>query len=269
MHQLTRIVSFFIQKVRIILIVLISVIVPSFEVLALPVDLKGRAFDILIKVWSGLICWVAGIRFHVEGYEHIPPRNESMIILCNHQSAMDIPVIASQVPLRVRFVLKQSLYRVPFLGWSLLRHCIGIDRSSGMKAFQKISERALVLKSQQASFLIYPEGTRSPDGTMLPFKKGAFLIATLSQLPVLPVVLDGTHYINPKKSLIMRTGLVHIKYLEPIYPNQPQFASTEKLKNYVERKMNEALIGLRQVYGNPNQSAMDAEKINDGSPDAQ
>ena len=131
-------------------------------------------------------------------------KGKHYIVIANHQSMLDILVVAAALPLHFKFLAKKELFSIPFLGWAM--SCAGyipVDRAShesGRRAMKRI--QALLAKG--LSVLLFPEGTRSPDGKIHGFKAGAFKLARESGVEILPVVIDGTGSALPKRSLVLR-----------------------------------------------------------------
>lgn len=164
--------------------------------------------DFLAPIWSRTILWVCGVRVDVFGLEHVDP-TRSYIIISNHLSNFDIWCTLAALPLRLRFVAKQELLRVPFFGTALrMSDHIVIDRSRPEDAVAKINERVAVQTAAGKPFclLFYAEGTRSPDGQVHAFKKGGVTLALRTGLPILPLAISGTWKLWPKNALLIRPG---------------------------------------------------------------
>src|SRR5690606_2843749 len=124
------------------------------------------------------------------------------IFLMNHQSMVDIPAAFASIPANLRFVAKHSLKHIPFLGWYMsMTGMIFVNRNDRRKAFQSLQQAADRIR-EGASILAFPEGTRSRDGVLLPFKRGPFLLALESGVPVIPVVIDGSGRNFPAGTLL-------------------------------------------------------------------
>lgn len=172
--------------------------------------------------WAQSLTWASWVRVRVEGREHLRP-GQSYVILSNHQGAFDILALYGFLGRQFRWVMKQELRKVPFLGWgcAAIGH-IFVDRGNSSRAIASLE----AAKSQLAggvSVLFFPEGTRSADGRLLPFKKGGFVMARQLGFPILPVTLSGSRRILPKGCLFPRPGWVTIRFhpaLDPIdFPN--------------------------------------------------
>ncbi len=176
--------------------------------------------------WARSLTWGTWVRVRVAGREVARP-GQSYIIMSNHQGAYDILALYGFLGRQFRWVMKQELRRVPFLGWgcAAIGH-IFVDRGNSARAIASLE----AAKSQLAggvSVLFFPEGTRSDDGRLLPFKKGGFTMARQLNLPILPVSIAGSNRILPKACLFPRPGTVRVRFHAPIAPND--FADTEEL----------------------------------------
>ncbi len=178
-------------------------------------DPSGFTSHKVSALWARLLCLWNGIQVEVEGLEHARA-NRAQVFLANHQSFFDIFALAGFLPVQLRWVAKASLFRIPFVGWSM--HASGYipvqrdDRKNAYKAFMASVDK---LKSG-ASIVIFPEGTRSKDGRIGEFKKGGTLLAMRAGVPIVPVTLIGTGPIIPKGSTSVRPGKVRIILSPPI-----------------------------------------------------
>lgn len=169
----------------------------------------------MMRWWNGIICWLMGLKFSIYGTENIDPK-QSYVICPNHQGNADILGLVVSLPVRFRWVVKRELIRIPIFGWALAgTGAIAIDRSNRETAIASLNAAKDKL-SNGWSLLIYPEGTRTPDGNLLPFKKGPFMIAVQTGLPILPVTSNGAFKILPKKTIVFRPGRGTITIGKPI-----------------------------------------------------
>jgi 1-acyl-sn-glycerol-3-phosphate acyltransferase len=134
----------------------------------------------------------------------------------NHQGNFDIFALFQAVPIRFLWLAKEELFRVPVFGWSMRRAgYIPLNRGHGTKALKSL-EFASAAICQGTNLIIFPEGTRSNDGSLLPFKKGGFLLAINARVPVVPFTINGSHQINPRNQLKLCPGEISIDFGEPI-----------------------------------------------------
>jgi 1-acyl-sn-glycerol-3-phosphate acyltransferase len=160
------------------------------------------------------IARVVGMRIKVEGREKIPPG--VCLFLANHTSFVDPVPILWAIPRRVAVLLKKSLFSIPLIGSAFrLARFVPVDRGNWQSG-NASAALAVEHMKQGISFLAYPEGTRSYDGRLLPFKKGVFAIAIEAQVLIVPLVLIGAHKIAPKGSLSIKPGEVTVRFGDPI-----------------------------------------------------
>jgi 1-acyl-sn-glycerol-3-phosphate acyltransferase len=177
----------------------------------------GRTMMRLGRVWVQWILSTFRVRVDVSGLENVPT-HAPVILMSNHQSLVDIAAIVLTLPRtqRWRFVAKKELTRVPIFGQALVasRHII-IDRGDREKAVVSLRHAAERIRSG-TTVIVFPEGTRSPDGHLRHFKSGPFHLAVEAQVPIVPVTVSGSQRITPKGQLIVHPGTVKIHYGKPI-----------------------------------------------------
>jgi 1-acyl-sn-glycerol-3-phosphate acyltransferase len=180
--------------------VLITLIFSALAVIFSVLVSPRFASRVVASTWGRILAWLTPVLVAVEGVENAH-QERSYIVVCNHQSAVDILVVYGWLKLDLKWVIKQELRKVPAIGVGCEKvgH-IFVERENPNHARQAIEE-ALDRLGKGIGILFFVEGTRSPDGKLLPFKKGAFRTAIEQQLPVLPVTLIGTRDILPPKSL--------------------------------------------------------------------
>jgi 1-acyl-sn-glycerol-3-phosphate acyltransferase len=164
--------------------------------------LDERAPDPLVHAWADSILRVSGVRTQCTGIEHLPQSN---FVLCvNHQSNFDAMVLFRHIRRHMRFVAKRELRRVPVFGYALERAGnLFVDRSGGESDKQRLREAAKAVQ-ERVSVVFFAEGTRSDDGVLKPFKKGAAVMAIEAQVPLVPAAIAGTHAILPKGTVAIR-----------------------------------------------------------------
>jgi len=175
---------------------------------------RGRFAHGCARTWSWLILATTGVSVDVRGLDRLNPAR-TYIFVSNHQSIYDIPVIFANLPYQLRIIAKESLGSFPFLGWHLRRsgHLL-VDRKRPDRAGILGRWRALV--KEGLSLIIFPEGTRSADGRLGPFKAGSFLLAIEAKLPIVPVSVDGTRFVMHKGELTTRPGAVRLTLHPPV-----------------------------------------------------
>jgi len=197
------------------LIILTTAVFGSISLIVSLIDRSGAAAHRVARVWSRLLLLISGVRVRVEGAENIP-RHGGCVIASNHLSFMDTPVVLAHIPLQFRFLAKQSLYKVPFIGGHLRRagH-IPVPREDARGSLKAMSEAARIIRERGVSILIFPEGGRS-QGQLQEFKEGAAYIAIKAQVPLVPVAIVGTREILPMGSILVRPGRVTLRISEPL-----------------------------------------------------
>lgn len=190
-------------------------------VLFLPIvaaALLGKRGDAAFRgtqVFAWAILKLTGIRLNVTGREHIVP-GQRYVILSNHASYFDPPALVLALGLQYRWVIKKELRKVPLFGLALeTSRNLFIDRSKGSDALSSI-KRGVAQLPDGTGILLFPEGTRSRDGQLLPFKKGGFVIARDGGLPILPVTIRGSHDRLPKGTAAFSPGLIDVMIHPPV-----------------------------------------------------
>jgi 1-acyl-sn-glycerol-3-phosphate acyltransferase len=169
------------------------------------------------RVWSGLILWVAGIRIRYEGAEHASA-HVPCVFMANHQSHADIWAVLRVVPAPTMFAAKKSLFGVPGLGWSMAASGFAlIDRTNRASAIRSLSEAADKVRGGRP-LVLFPEGTRSRDGRLGPFKKGPFHLALEAGVPVVPVAISGSGKTLPPGTVRICPGVVTVRFAPPVDP---------------------------------------------------
>ena len=186
--------------------------------------------------WAKLILFASRIKVTINGLSNVDP-SKSYIYMCNHQSNFDIPVLLGCLPVQFRWLAKAELFKIPIFGRGMRSAgYISIDRFNRESAFESISEAAERIKGG-VSVMIFPEGTRSIDGKIRPFKKGGFVLAVDAGVPIIPVVLHGTRAIMPKGRLRINPGHVVMDILSPVdatgYTRDTKDELIEQVRNII------------------------------------
>jgi len=171
----------------------------------------------LYRAGVGSVLWItraAGLRTRVEGLENIPAR--PCLFAANHTSNADPPAIVGAIPRPIAVLAKKSLFAIPIVGAAFrMSHYVPVDRGHAESAVASIALAAEKMK-KGVSFLIYPEGTRSRDGRLLPFRRGAFALAIQAGAPVVPVACSGAHRVLAKNSYRIRPGEIVVRFCPAI-----------------------------------------------------
>jgi 1-acyl-sn-glycerol-3-phosphate acyltransferase len=171
------------------------------------------------------------------------PRGAS-IVMANHSSNLDPPVLIPLLPGRVVIYLKASLMRLPILGYAMrLAGFIPVVRGGSAEAAKATSAVAQRELDQGSCLVLFPEGTRSRDGSLLPFKKGPFFLAMASGAPVVPVSIAGATRMLPKGSIRLRSGTVSVTFHPPLYP--ADYSEKEELMEAVRSAIESGLTPVK------------------------
>lgn len=208
------------ERLRSILIWIIALPVFLFlclVVLAASFLVRGRGLERLIKVCCRIVLFCCGIRFRVWGSEHIVPGRQYLIMM-NHVNFFDPLLFYAAYPGWARGIEEEGHFRWPVYGAVLKRlGVVPVDRKNSLKARESLIAAARFIRSRPAfSFLVMPEGTRSPDGRLGPFKRGGFILAVEAGLEILPFVQVGAERINRKGSRLIRPGRVDVIIEQPV-----------------------------------------------------
>ncbi|MBM3162891.1 MAG: 1-acyl-sn-glycerol-3-phosphate acyltransferase [Chlorobi bacterium] len=207
--------------------ILIALVISIFEH-------TGDTFSRMAAWWGRFSARLFGISIVVEGSDNY--RSEcNYLVISNHAGMADIPLLLGAMKLNLRFVAKEELAKIPVFGWALKRSgYVMIKRGQNREALKSLLAAADVLRSGR-SVHIFPEGTRSETGKLLPFKRGAFLVAQKGGVPLLPVTIIGSNLITPKKSLQINKGNVRIVVGTPLEPSG--FENVEALMEAAHREI--------------------------------
>jgi 1-acyl-sn-glycerol-3-phosphate acyltransferase len=176
---------------------------------------KKKPFPIIGRLWCQFVLSLAGVKVEVNGLENIP-KNEPVIFASNHQGAADIPAAVVSLP-GFRFVFKKELLKVPFFGWFLKQAgYFPVDRATSLTYYKSLKDIGKTIKVGE-SILIYPEGTRSPNGKLGQFKHASLLPALNSGAPVVPVAVSGSINALRRGSLLIHPARVKLSIGKPIY----------------------------------------------------
>jgi 1-acyl-sn-glycerol-3-phosphate acyltransferase len=199
------------------LFVLYSMFLAAIVVVVGLFDPAADIHDRIVNHWARVFLTIPPVSIRVEGTENIDP-SRRYVVASNHLSQFDIPLLFHVLPLHGRFLSKKEVFRIPVVGRAMRTiGIIEIDREAGGGSSRRaITAGVKVAAERGYSLLIFPEGTRSRDGNLLPFKKGAARIAIDTQLPLLPVVLEGSDRIMRADSKWIHPGHVSVRILEPI-----------------------------------------------------
>jgi len=175
-----------------------------------------RCCDWAARSWARTILWAAGARVILEGTENLRT-DAPQIVVSNHQSWFDVFALGAALPVRYRFVAKQELGDIPVFGraWKSCGH-VSVDRGNREAAIEALDQAWREIHQDKLTMILFPEGTRSPDGRLKNFKKGAFVLAVQGQVPIVPVAVVGSRAVMGKGDLRVRSGEIRIRIGMPI-----------------------------------------------------
>lgn len=169
-------------------------------------DRSGRYYAAHARLWARFGLALNNTPVELRGAEHLP--EGPFILMSNHQSNFDILTLIATVPRRIYWIAKKELFDIPIFGSSMRRGgYIPLDRSHGRKALKSMDNAAAIIR-QGSSVVMFPEGTRSRDGKLLPFKRGGFMLAVRAGVPVIPATINGSGQVNPGGLIRLFSGRI-------------------------------------------------------------
>lgn len=199
---------------------------------------RGKAMLWLARRWSLWLLRSSGVRLEPR-YEALLDRSRSYVFIANHQSYYDIPALLPTIPVEIRFAAKRSLFHIPVFGWALWAGgFIPIDRENRSRAQKAFATAAARLK-RGVSVLFFPEGSRSFDGRLTTFERGAFLLALRLGLPIVPVGVSGANLVQPRGRLAISPGTITVSYGAPIEAASYGVRRKAELIDEVQRRVAE------------------------------
>jgi 1-acyl-sn-glycerol-3-phosphate acyltransferase len=198
------------------LIVLFTILFATVSVAVSFFDPTGFRQMRVARAWGRALCWICGIQVETEGLENLSPQGH-YIVSPNHLSYMDTPVVLSALPVDFRFMAKEELFKIPFLGTHLKQagH-IAVPLEDPRGSIKALTHAARIINEKNISVLIFPEGGRSETGQLQEFKDGAAFTAIKAGIPIVPVALCGTREILPMHSMHVHGGVVRVRFGRPI-----------------------------------------------------
>jgi 1-acyl-sn-glycerol-3-phosphate acyltransferase len=217
-----------------------------FVLVQLPVTLVTGTADFSVwlarHMWAPSALWLSGVTLDVRAPHGFPAG--PAIYASNHESALDIWIVFRTVPrYSLRFLAKEELFRIPIFGWYLrMARFVEVDRRHHARAVAALQEAGRIIRGG-TSLAVFPEGTRSRDGRVQPFKKGPFVVAMEAGVPVVPIAIAGAAALNPKGRLSVRPGQVRVAVGAALTP--ADFADKTALLHEVRHR----IIALHQELG--------------------
>ena len=199
---------------------------------------RGNWVFAVARVWGRGLLASSGLRLRVLGRGDLD-RRRSYVFMANHRGLFDIPALLVSLPVQTRFLAKKSLFRIPIFGWAIaLGGFVNIDRENLTTARDSFST-AIGRLRQGVSLLVFPEGTRSAGAELLPFKRGGFLLALKSGLPIVPVGITGSGVARRRGSLKIRPRRIRVHYGRPIEVEEFSVRERKQLMQIVRERIEE------------------------------
>jgi 1-acyl-sn-glycerol-3-phosphate acyltransferase len=210
---------------------------------------RSGFYDWAGRTWSRWNLAAGGAAVTVEGLENIDPASPQ-ILVGNHQSWFDVFAVAANLPKTFHFVAKKELEGVFLFGraWKAAGH-ISIDRSRQASAIASLDRAGEQMRAENSAVVVFPEGTRSPTDDLLPFKKGAFMLALHTGVPIVPFAVAGSRRVFPKGSWRVRAGPIIVRFGQPIPTHGLSTEAREDLLNRVREEVRRMRDEARRTLG--------------------
>ncbi len=216
-------------------------------VLGIP-NRPGGVYDECTRRWSAKLLRASGAAVRTEGLDAIP-RGVPLVYASNHQSWFDIFALGATIPGQLRFVAKKELSKIPVLGKAMASagH-IFVDRQNRQAAFGAYDEASAAIR-HGLSAVVFPEGTRSRTGDLLPFKKGPFVLAIAAQVPIVPTYCAGTFTLLPKGTIRLTPHPIAVLFGTPISTEGMQYEDRERLMAETRHAIEQLRVDAANVLG--------------------
>jgi 1-acyl-sn-glycerol-3-phosphate acyltransferase len=219
-------------------IVTATLVLGMLTFVAYPFDRRGRVGHQCARLWGKIALLANRVKVRVEGMERLNGKGP-YIFMSNHQGYYDIFTLVSHLPYQFKWLAKKELFSVPFLGWTMAAvGYISIDRGGTRETVEAMNEAARKIRDGM-SVVIFPEGSRSPDGSIQPFKKGGFTLAIKSKVPIVPIAISGSGDIMPKNKWTVTAGGIRMFVGPPIEIQQYSLKDRESLMRSVRETISE------------------------------
>jgi 1-acyl-sn-glycerol-3-phosphate acyltransferase len=219
-------------------IVVATLVLGALTFVAYLFDRKGRVGHYCAKFWGKIALVANRVKVRIEGMEHLNGKGP-YIFMSNHQGAYDIFTLLAHLPYQFKWLAKKELFSIPFFGWTMAAvGYISIDRGGTRDTVEAMNEAAQKIRDGM-SVVIFPEGSRSPDGSIQPFKKGGFTLAIKSKVPIVPIAISGSRDIMPKDRLTVAPGEIRMFVGHPIEIQHTSLRERESLMKKVRDTISE------------------------------
>jgi len=224
-----------------------------FAFITYPFDRRGKVGHYYARLWGKTALLANRVKVKIEGIEHLMNGKGPYIFMSNHQGSYDIFALLGHLPYQFKWLAKKELFSIPFFGWTMAAvGYISIDRGGTRDTVGAMNEAAQKIRDGM-SVVIFPEGSRSPDGSIQPFKKGGFTLAIKSRVPIVPIAISGSRDIMPKDRLTAASGEIRVFVDRPIEIQELSLRDRESLMKRVRETIskNFKLISQKQGEGKP------------------
>jgi len=236
-------------SLKLLFIALVTIILGSLIIILGLFDFQGKSSYRVSRLWSRIVLSTLGVKVVVKGFERLE-QDRPYLFIANHRSYLDVPVLAEGLSaFQLRWIAKRSLAFIPFFGWALWssKHIL-VNRASRSETMSILRQARDRLKNG-ISVVVFPEGTRSRKD-LLPFKRGAFLLALRAETPIVPVAIKGTERLLPRDGLKVNSGVVEIVLGAPV-PFHKAAKSEEVLdqvRSFIEGELREDATAERKNW---------------------
>ena len=228
--------------VRAPLVVIATAVMGAISLGAAAFDQDGRKQLAIARAWARMLLFFAGARVKVVGLEKLDP-HASYVVCPNHVSYMDTPVLLTHVPVNFRFLAKKELFAIPLLGGHLGRAGnISVPLEDPRAALRVLSAAGKAMKDRGLSMLVFPEGGRSEDGQIQPFKDGAAYLAIKGGVPLVPIAIVGIGDVLPIHTHQLKPGPVTLRIGDPI----PTEGLAPSARTALTQQLFDAIVALQQ-----------------------
>jgi 1-acyl-sn-glycerol-3-phosphate acyltransferase len=216
--------------------------------ITVPFDRKGKVVHQYARLWGKVALWANGVKVKVGGLENLKGKGP-YVFMSNHQGSYDIFALLGHLPFQFKWLAKKELFSIPFFGWTMAAAgYISVDRKGTRETVEAMNEAAHKIR-EGMSVVIFPEGSRSQNGSLQPFKKGGFTLAIKSRVPIVPIAIDGSRTIMPKDRLKVSPGKIWIQLGSPINTDNFSLKDREVLMAKVKERITQNLESILKMRG--------------------
>jgi 1-acyl-sn-glycerol-3-phosphate acyltransferase len=226
-------------------IVVATLVLGFLALITFPFDRQGKVVHRYARLWGKVALLANRVQVSVEGLDHLRGKGP-YIFMSNHQGSYDIFALLGHLPFQFKWLAKKELFSIPLLGWAMAAAgYISIDREGTRKTVEAMNDAARKIR-EGMSVVIFPEGSRSPDGSIQPFKKGGFTLAIKSKVPIVPIAIHGSRDIMPKDRLTASSGEIRMRMAPPIETQVYSMKDREFLREKVNQVISDNVRFLSQ-----------------------